>query len=73
MQLLRLAAGAVFALAVAGCSSGGVDLSPLIAQTAVEAPANVAEQRKPSKVRSLDELLLFQPTKFRVETGNQRD
>jgi uncharacterized protein len=64
MQLLRLAAGSVFALAVAGCSSGGVDLSPLIAQTAVEAPANVAEQRKPSKVRSLDELLLFQPTKF---------
>ncbi len=64
MQLLRLVAGAVFALLVAGCSSGGLDVSPLIAQTAAEKPANAPEQRKPSKVRSLDELLLFQPTKY---------
>lgn len=64
MQLFRLAAGAVFALSVAGCSSGGLDVSPLIAQTAAEKPAKVSVQRKPSKVRSLDELLLFQPTKF---------
>jgi uncharacterized protein len=64
MQLLRLAAGAVFALLVAGCSSGGLDVSPLITQAAAEKPANAPEQRKPSKVRSLDELLLFQPTKY---------
>lgn len=64
MQLLRLAAGAVFALAVAGCSSGGLDVSPLIAQATAEKLANEPEQGKPSKVRSLDELLLFQPTKY---------
>jgi uncharacterized protein len=64
MQLSRLVAGALFALAVAGCSSGGMDVSPLIAQASAEEPAKAPEQRKPSKVRSLDELLLFQPTKF---------
>jgi len=64
MQLFRVAVSAVFALSVAGCSSGGLDVSPLIAQTAAEKTVKVPEQRKPSKVRSLDELLLFQPTKF---------
>jgi uncharacterized protein len=64
MHLFRLVAGALLALAISGCSSGGVDVSPLMAQTAVEKPAEFPEQRKPSKVRSLDELLLFQPTKF---------
>lgn len=64
MQLFRVAVSAVFALSVAGCSSGGLDVSPLIAQTAAEKTVKVSEQRKPSKVRSLDELLLFQPTKF---------
>lgn len=54
----------VLSLIVAGCSSSGVNVSPLIAQTAAEKPDKTPEQRKPSNVRSLDELLLFQPTKF---------
>lgn len=64
MQLFRAAAGTVFALTVAGCSSSGMDVSPLVAQASSEQPAKGFEQRKPSKVRSLDELLLFQPTKY---------
>jgi len=64
MQLFRLAAGAAFALLVAGCSSSGVDVSPLIAQASSEKAAKAPEKRKPSTVRSLDELLLFQPTKY---------
>jgi alpha-beta hydrolase superfamily lysophospholipase len=54
----------VLVLAVAGCSSSGVDVSPLIAQASAEKPGKAPQQRKPSTVRSLDELLLFQPTKF---------
>jgi fermentation-respiration switch protein FrsA (DUF1100 family) len=55
----------VLVLAVAGgCSSSGVDVSPLIAQASPGKPGKAPEQRRPSNVRSLDELLLFQPTKF---------
>lgn len=64
MQLFRAAAGTVLALTVAGCSSSGVDVSPLVAQASSETAARDSEQRKLSKVRSLDELLLFQPTKY---------
>jgi uncharacterized protein len=54
----------VLTLAVAGCSSSGVDISPLIAQASAEKHGKPPEQRRPANVRSLDELLLFQPTKF---------
>jgi len=64
MQFFRAAVSALFALMVIGCSSSGVDVSPLIAQASSEKAAKAPEQRKPSTVRSLDELLLFQPTKY---------
>jgi hypothetical protein len=64
MQPFGLAAIVLVVLAVIGCSSSGVDVSPLITQTAADKAAKAPEQRKPSKVRSLDELLLFQPTKY---------
>jgi fermentation-respiration switch protein FrsA (DUF1100 family) len=64
MQPFGLAAIALVVLTVIGCSSSGVDVSPLITQTAADKAAKAPEQRKPSKVRSLDELLLFQPTKY---------
>ncbi|MDA1158536.1 MAG: hypothetical protein O2983_02905, partial [Planctomycetota bacterium] len=61
-------------MAFVGCSSSGVDVSPLLAQTTTdqvaqsatdgESAAKAPEQRRPSVVRSLDELLLFQPTKY---------
>lgn len=54
----------VLMLAVVGCSSSGVDVSPLLAQNEAENPGKAPEQRRRSNVRSLDELLLFQPTKF---------
>ncbi|MFT5095878.1 MAG: alpha/beta hydrolase [Planctomycetales bacterium] len=64
MQFFRAAGSALFALIVIGCSSSGVDVSPLIAQASSENAAKAPEKRKPSTVRSLDELLLFQPTKY---------
>lgn len=64
MQLFGATAGALLALAVVGCSSSGVDVFPLVAQASSEPAAKASEQRKSSKVRSLDELLLFQPTKY---------
>lgn len=52
-------------LPVAGCSSNGVDdVSSVVSQASAEQPATIPRQRKLSTVRSLDELLLFQPTKF---------
>lgn len=48
----------------AGCSSNGVDVSQAISQASAEERDSVPEPRKPSNVRSLDELLLFQPTRF---------
>lgn len=50
----------------AGCSSSGLDVSPLLAQTATEEEKaeKAREQRKRTTVRSLDELLLFQPSKY---------
>ncbi len=64
---MRLAKHSTIWLAILGmasCSTGGVDVSPIIAQTAAEKSDNLSEQQKPSNVRSLDELLLFQPTKY---------
>ncbi|MBL6707032.1 MAG: alpha/beta hydrolase [Planctomycetaceae bacterium] len=62
------------AMAFVGCSSSGVDIFPLIAQTTTDhvvqtatdgqKAAKVPDQRRPSAVRTLDELLLFQPTKY---------
>lgn len=49
---------------IAGCSSNGLAVPPLIAQTSAETPAESSTQQKTSTVRSLDELLLFQPTKY---------
>lgn len=54
----------VLILTVVGCSSSAVDISPLIAQASAEKHGTAPEQRRPANVRSLDELLLFQPTKF---------
>ena len=51
-------------LAVAGCSFSGGDVSPLLALSAAENSGEVPAQRRRSNVRTLDELLLFQPTKF---------
>jgi fermentation-respiration switch protein FrsA (DUF1100 family) len=64
MQFFRATGSALFALTIVGCSSSGVDVSPLIAQASSEKAAKAPEKRKPSTVRSLDELLLFQPTKY---------
>lgn len=47
-----------------GCSSKVVEVSPTIAQASAEQQNSLPEPRKPSKVRSLDELLLFQPTRY---------
>lgn len=63
MHLLKLAVALLTAILIASCSSSGVDVSPLIAQSSAEKPSKAPEQRKPSTMRSLDELLLFQPTK----------
>jgi fermentation-respiration switch protein FrsA (DUF1100 family) len=69
MRHIQQIAALLTALFVAGCSSSGVDVSPILAQSSSTKRASAEnsdappEQRKPSTVRSLDELLLFQPTK----------
>lgn len=69
MRLVKQMAALLAALCITGCSSNDMDVSPILAQSSstkrssAEKPDAPPEQRKPSNVRSLDELLLFQPTK----------
>lgn len=69
MRHIQQMAALLAALCIAGCSSSGADISLILAQSSstkrpsAEKPDATPEQRKPSNVRSLDELLLFQPTR----------
>jgi len=60
----KLISALLTVLATIGCSSNGVDVPPTISQVSADQESSLPRQRKPSTVRSLDELLLFQPTKF---------
>tara|TARA_R110002072_G_scaffold303099_1_gene493509 strand:- start:240576 stop:241490 length:915 start_codon:yes stop_codon:yes gene_type:complete len=66
IEFVKLSLTIVMVIAFVGCSSSGLDVSPALAQTATdgETAAKAPEQRKPPVVRSLDELLLFQPTRY---------
>ncbi|NQV28194.1 MAG: alpha/beta hydrolase [Rhodopirellula sp.] len=64
MHFLKPFATLLGVLSVVGCLSSGVDVSPLVSQASAEQAAELPEQRRPLNVRSLDELLLFQPTRY---------
>ena len=49
---------------VSGCAISEVDISPAVAQTETAQQDTPSEQQNRSNVRTLDELLMFQPTKY---------